>query len=206
MPLLLLPPLPPLPPLLASLSPLRVPVLLHPPTHPFNRPPLPPAERVRSGEWKGVTGQPLTNVVSIGIGGSALGPLFVHTALSTEPEAMAQVRGQRNTFDSCGLSHWDAGRWCSFNTTQHSTVQHSTAQHNTAQHSTAQHSNAAPACSLPNCPQAAGRSLVFLANVDPVDAVRALNGLDAERTLVVIVRCGEGLPAGCSVVCARVQL
>lgn len=48
---------------------------------------------MRSGEWKGVTGQPLTNVVSIGIGGSALGPLFVHTALSTEPEAMAQVGG-----------------------------------------------------------------------------------------------------------------
>ncbi len=40
-----------------------------------------------------MTGQPLTNVVSIGIGGSALGPLFVHTALSTEPEAMAQVGG-----------------------------------------------------------------------------------------------------------------
>ncbi len=49
------------------------------------------AERVRSGELKGVTGKPLTNVVSIGIGGSALGPLFVHTALSTDPEAMGQV-------------------------------------------------------------------------------------------------------------------
>lgn len=56
------------------------------------RAPCASAERVRSGEIKGVTGRPLTNVVSIGIGGSALGPLFVHTALSTEPEAMAQVR------------------------------------------------------------------------------------------------------------------
>ncbi|KAL4426849.1 hypothetical protein ABPG77_006635 [Micractinium sp. CCAP 211/92] len=82
------------------------------------------SERVRSGELKGVTGKPLTNVVSIGIGGSALGPLFVHTALSTDPEAMAQ---------------------------------------------------------------AAGRQLVFLANVDPVDAVRALHSLDPETTLVVIV-------------------
>ena len=51
------------------------------------------AERVRGGEWVGVTGKPLTSVVSVGIGGSALGPLFVHTALSTDPEAMAQVGG-----------------------------------------------------------------------------------------------------------------
>lgn len=82
------------------------------------------SERVRSGEWKGVTGKPLTNVVAIGIGGSALGPLFVHTALATEPGAAAA---------------------------------------------------------------AAGRRLAFLANVDPVDAVRALGGIDPESTLVVIV-------------------
>ena len=37
--------------------------------------------KVRNGEWRGVTGRPLTNVVAIGIGGSFLGPLFVHTAL-----------------------------------------------------------------------------------------------------------------------------
>ena len=37
--------------------------------------------QVRSGEWKGVTGKPLTDVVAIGIGGSFLGPLFAHTAL-----------------------------------------------------------------------------------------------------------------------------
>jgi hypothetical protein len=46
---------------------------------------------VRDGDWVGATGKRLTNVVSIGIGGSALGPLFVHSALSNEPEAMAQV-------------------------------------------------------------------------------------------------------------------
>lgn len=37
--------------------------------------------QVRKGEWLGVTGKPLTDVVAIGIGGSFLGPLFVHTAL-----------------------------------------------------------------------------------------------------------------------------
>jgi glucose-6-phosphate isomerase len=31
----------------------------------------------------GITGKPLTDVVAIGIGGSFLGPLFVHTALET---------------------------------------------------------------------------------------------------------------------------
>lgn len=38
-------------------------------------------DKVRNGEWLGVTGKPLKNVVAIGIGGSFLGPLFVHTAL-----------------------------------------------------------------------------------------------------------------------------
>lgn len=35
--------------------------------------------------------------------------------------------------------------------------------------------------------EAAGRKLEFLANVDPVDAVNALHGLNPETTLVVIV-------------------
>lgn len=82
------------------------------------------SERVRSGEWAGVTGKPLTNVVAIGIGGSFLGPLFVHTALRTDQEAASL---------------------------------------------------------------AAGRQLRFLANVDPIDVARALNGLDPESTLVVVV-------------------
>ncbi len=38
-------------------------------------------DKVRKGEWLGVTGKPLKDVVAIGIGGSFLGPLFVHTAL-----------------------------------------------------------------------------------------------------------------------------
>ncbi len=39
------------------------------------------AEKVRSGERKGVTGKPISTVVNIGIGGSDLGPVMVYEAL-----------------------------------------------------------------------------------------------------------------------------
>ena len=39
------------------------------------------AERVRSGEWKGATGQRIRTVVNIGIGGSDLGPAMAYLAL-----------------------------------------------------------------------------------------------------------------------------
>ncbi len=39
------------------------------------------SERVRSKEWLGYTGKPVTDVVNIGIGGSYLGPAFVTEAL-----------------------------------------------------------------------------------------------------------------------------
>lgn len=39
------------------------------------------AERVRSGEWKGTTGQRIRTVVNIGIGGSDLGPAMAYLAL-----------------------------------------------------------------------------------------------------------------------------
>ena len=39
------------------------------------------AERVRSGEWRGVTGRPIETVVNIGIGGSDLGPVMIYEAL-----------------------------------------------------------------------------------------------------------------------------
>lgn len=39
------------------------------------------SERVRSGEWKGYTGKPITDIVNIGIGGSDLGPKMACTAL-----------------------------------------------------------------------------------------------------------------------------
>lgn len=52
------------------------------------------SDRVRSGEWVGVTGKPIKNVVCVGIGGSYLGPLFVHTALATDQTAMAAAKGR----------------------------------------------------------------------------------------------------------------
>ncbi|MGR9993489.1 glucose-6-phosphate isomerase, partial [Escherichia coli] len=39
------------------------------------------ADRVRSGEWQGVTGKKVTHVVNIGIGGSDLGPMMAYEAL-----------------------------------------------------------------------------------------------------------------------------
>jgi len=38
-------------------------------------------DQVRSGQWTGHTGRPLTNVVNIGIGGSDLGPVMAYEAL-----------------------------------------------------------------------------------------------------------------------------
>ncbi len=40
------------------------------------------ADEVRSGRWRGATGQPIADVVNIGIGGSDLGPLMVTEALT----------------------------------------------------------------------------------------------------------------------------
>ncbi len=39
------------------------------------------SERVRSGEWTGHTGRPITSIVNIGIGGSDLGPVMAYEAL-----------------------------------------------------------------------------------------------------------------------------
>ena len=39
------------------------------------------AERVRSGSWRGATGEPIATVVNIGIGGSDLGPAMAYRAL-----------------------------------------------------------------------------------------------------------------------------
>ncbi|MEC9406856.1 MAG: glucose-6-phosphate isomerase [Pseudomonadota bacterium] len=50
--------------------------------------------RVRSGAWTGATGEPITDVVNIGIGGSDLGPRMVCEALAE------QVRGPRPHFVS----------------------------------------------------------------------------------------------------------
>ncbi len=39
------------------------------------------SQAVRSGDWRGYTGKPITDIVNIGIGGSDLGPKMVTTAL-----------------------------------------------------------------------------------------------------------------------------
>ncbi|XP_050217981.1 glucose-6-phosphate isomerase, cytosolic [Mercurialis annua] len=56
------------------------------------------SERIRTGSWVGATGKPLTDVIAIGIGGSFLGPLFVHTALQTDPEAKKSAKGRQLQF------------------------------------------------------------------------------------------------------------
>ncbi|WP_438354220.1 glucose-6-phosphate isomerase [Microbacterium sp. CJ88] len=50
------------------------------------------ADRVRSGEWKGVTGKKVTHVVNIGIGGSDLGPVMVYEALKPYADAGIEAR------------------------------------------------------------------------------------------------------------------
>jgi glucose-6-phosphate isomerase len=50
------------------------------------------AERVRSGEWRGVTGKKVTHVVNIGIGGSDLGPVMVYEALKPYADAGISAR------------------------------------------------------------------------------------------------------------------
>lgn len=39
------------------------------------------ARRIRSGQWVGVSGKPLTTIVNVGIGGSDLGPVMAYEAL-----------------------------------------------------------------------------------------------------------------------------
>ncbi|RFA07904.1 glucose-6-phosphate isomerase [Subtercola boreus] len=50
------------------------------------------AEKVRSGEWTGVTGKRIQTVVNIGIGGSDLGPVMVYEALKPYAQAGLEVR------------------------------------------------------------------------------------------------------------------
>ncbi|GAA0343761.1 glucose-6-phosphate isomerase [Micropruina glycogenica] len=50
------------------------------------------ADRVRSGEWVGVTGKKITTVINIGIGGSDLGPVMVYEALKPYVEPGLEAR------------------------------------------------------------------------------------------------------------------
>ena len=50
------------------------------------------ADKVRSGEWTGVTGKKIETVVNIGIGGSDLGPVMVYEALKPYADAGIAAR------------------------------------------------------------------------------------------------------------------
>ncbi|HYQ74022.1 glucose-6-phosphate isomerase [Cellulomonas sp.] len=50
------------------------------------------AEKVRSGEWTGVTGERVATVVNIGIGGSDLGPVMAYEALKPYVQDGLEVR------------------------------------------------------------------------------------------------------------------
>src|SRR5699024_9104231 len=50
------------------------------------------ARKVRSGEWTGVSGKPITAVVNIGIGGPDLGPAMAYGALRPYAQEGIQVR------------------------------------------------------------------------------------------------------------------
>lgn len=82
------------------------------------------SNKIRNGTLKGATGETLTNVVCIGIGGSYLGSEFIVESLKTEPQAAKAAKG---------------------------------------------------------------RTIRFLANVDPIDVARATEGLCPKSTLVVII-------------------
>lgn len=50
-------------------------------------------EGVRNGSIRGYTGKRLRNIISVGIGGSYLGPEFLHEVLKTEPEGINSALG-----------------------------------------------------------------------------------------------------------------
>jgi hypothetical protein len=54
--------------------------------------------RVRNGIFVGATGKKLTNIIAIGIGGSALGPEFVSEALKTDPTGKINAEGRTLKF------------------------------------------------------------------------------------------------------------
>ena len=50
------------------------------------------SRRVRSGEWRGFTGQPIRNIINLGIGGSDLGPVMAYEALKPYSDRRLTVR------------------------------------------------------------------------------------------------------------------
>jgi len=66
------------------------------------------ADRVRSGDWLGVTGKKVTHVVNIGIGGSDLGPVMVYEALKPYADAGIEARFVSN-IDPTDMAQKTAG-------------------------------------------------------------------------------------------------
>ena len=65
------------------------------------------ADAVRSGAWQGHTGQPITTIVNIGIGGSDLGPSMCYDALRDFSDRRLDVRFVSNVD---GTDIWEATR------------------------------------------------------------------------------------------------
>ena len=61
-------------------------------------------DRVRDGRWRGATGERITTVVNIGIGGSDLGPVMVYRALRHYVDAGVEARFVSN-IDPADLTH-----------------------------------------------------------------------------------------------------
>jgi glucose-6-phosphate isomerase len=68
-------------------------------------------EGVRSGKLRGYTGKRFRNIVSVGIGGSYLGPEFLHECLKTEPEGINAALGYNLRFLS-NVDPVDVERTC----------------------------------------------------------------------------------------------
>lgn len=66
---------------------------------------------VRAGTIRGCTGRRLRNIVSVGIGGSYLGPEFLHESLKTEPEGINAALGYSLRFLS-NVDPVDVERTC----------------------------------------------------------------------------------------------
>ncbi|QIG39662.1 glucose-6-phosphate isomerase [Microbacterium sp. 4R-513] len=66
------------------------------------------ADKVRSGEWRGVTGKKVETVVNIGIGGSDLGPYMIFEALKPYADAGITARFVSN-IDPADISMKTAG-------------------------------------------------------------------------------------------------
>ncbi|MBD7956035.1 glucose-6-phosphate isomerase [Microbacterium sp. Sa4CUA7] len=66
------------------------------------------ADRVRSGEWVGVTGKKVQTIVNIGIGGSDLGPVMVSEALQPYADAGISARFVSN-IDPTDIAQKTAG-------------------------------------------------------------------------------------------------